>query len=245
MFLLGCQRHFHPPFSFRSCRKENGPWTVQKKRTLGAELAPQAQVRLNTGVVLADCHQFFSLLPARAVLVPRIGFPRVYTAAVIAGGYRKARPPGPADATLERQRKEKQRVSGRSKPPHNPRRAGLFLRIGFPRVYTAAVVAGGHRKDRTPGPADAAPALPGERQRKAPQGVSGKSKPPLTPRRGQRLSGLLPKLSHRETFFLFHRARRIFFLMSQKENGGCIPRRQSRRPPSPRRGRRITQTNSP
>ena len=29
--------------------------------------------------------------------------------------------------------------------------------------------------------------------------------------------------SHRETFFLFHRARRIFFLMSQKENGGCIP----------------------
>ena len=26
-----------------------------------------------------------------------------------------------------------------------------------------------------------------------------------------------------QTFFLFHRARRIFFLMSQKENGGCIP----------------------
>ena len=25
------------------------------------------------------------------------------------------------------------------------------------------------------------------------------------------------------TFFLFHHARRIFFLMSQKENGGCIP----------------------
>ena len=25
------------------------------------------------------------------------------------------------------------------------------------------------------------------------------------------------------TFFLFHRARRIFFLMSQKENGGCVP----------------------
>ena len=24
-------------------------------------------------------------------------------------------------------------------------------------------------------------------------------------------------------FFLFHRARRIFFLMSQKENGGCVP----------------------
>ena len=32
-------REFHPPFSFRSCRKENGPWTVQKKRTLRAEPA--------------------------------------------------------------------------------------------------------------------------------------------------------------------------------------------------------------
>ena len=38
-----------PPFSFRSCRKENGPWTVQKKRTLGAELAHKAQVRLKYG----------------------------------------------------------------------------------------------------------------------------------------------------------------------------------------------------
>ena len=28
-----------PPFSFRSCRKENGPRPVQKKRTLGAEPA--------------------------------------------------------------------------------------------------------------------------------------------------------------------------------------------------------------
>ena len=28
-----------PPFSFRSCRKENGPRPVQKKRTLGAEHA--------------------------------------------------------------------------------------------------------------------------------------------------------------------------------------------------------------
>ena len=26
-----------------------------------------------------------------------------------------------------------------------------------------------------------------------------------------------------QTLFLFHRARRIFFLMSQKENGGCVP----------------------
>ena len=34
-------------------------------------------------------------------------------------------------------------------------------------------------------------------------------------------------------FFLFHRARRIFFLMPQKENGGCIP-------PHPRGDTKIT-----
>ncbi len=35
----------HPPFSFRSCRKENGPCTVQKKRRsggLGGRFAPPA-----------------------------------------------------------------------------------------------------------------------------------------------------------------------------------------------------------
>ena len=31
-----CPARMHPPFSFRSCRKENGPCTVQKKRALGA-----------------------------------------------------------------------------------------------------------------------------------------------------------------------------------------------------------------
>jgi hypothetical protein len=46
-------------------------------------------------------------------------------------------------------------------------------------------------------------------------------------------SGSLP---HRETFFLFHRARRIFFLMSQKENGGCIlPAKPAFPVPAPRR----------
>src|SRR5699024_5269205 len=41
-----------------------------------------------------------------------------------------------------------------------------------------------------------------------------------------------------ETFFLFHRARRIFFLMSQKENGGRILAGQAPwREPVPR-GRR-------
>jgi hypothetical protein len=59
-----------------------------------------------------------------------------------------------------------------------------------------------------------------ERQRKKKQGVSQTSKTPA-PSTARAETFLEPKtLSHRETFFLFHRARRIFFLMSQKENGG-------------------------
>ena len=90
-------------------------------------------------------------------------------------------------------------------------------------MHILAVTVGGHRKACPPSPADAAPALPEERQRKAAQGVSQTSKTHAqpTPRAETFLkSDMLP---HRETFFLFHRARRIFFLMSQKENGGCIP----------------------
>ena len=220
MIRAASARGMHPPFSFRSCRKENGPCTIQKKRTLSAELAHKAQVRLNTGAVLADCHQFSSLLPARAILVPRIGVPRVYTAAVVAGGYRKARPPGPADATMERQRKEKQRVSGRSKPPHNPRRAGLFLRIGFPRVCTAAVVAGGYRKARPPGPADATL----ERQRKEKQGAVRVLQTPArtTPRAETFLEP--DKQSHRAAFFsLGPCTARSLFGKTKKRMGGAFP----------------------
>ena len=106
----------------RSCRKENGPCTVQKKRTLSAELAHKAQVRLNTVAVLANCHQFSSLLPARAVLVPQIGFPRAYTPAVNVGGHRKACPPGPANATLA--------LPGSTSGKR--RRPVLFLESAFP-----------------------------------------------------------------------------------------------------------------
>ena len=40
----------------------------------------------------------------------------------------------------------------------------------------------------------------------------------------------------RKTFFLFHRARRIFFLMFQKENGGASPPGEAGPSPVPRRG---------
>ena len=43
-----------------------------------------------------------------------------------------------------------------------------------------------------------------------------------------------------ETFFLFHRARRMFFLMSQKENGGRIAGWQPSQIPRPM-GRTHTQ----
>ena len=46
----------------------------------------------------------------------------------------------------------------------------------------------------------------------------------LTPIPVQRGGTKVPE--HGQTFFLFHRARRIFFLMSQKENGGRIPHGQ-------------------
>ena len=162
-----------PPILFLKRQKENGRWSRPREKTLARNLR-RAQVRLNTGAVLADCHQFSSLLLARAVFVPRIGFPRVYTAAVNAGGHRKACPPSPVDATLERKRKSAQGVSGTSKTPaRTTPRAETFL------------------------------------------------KPDTLP--------------HRETFFLFHRARRIFFLMSQKENGGCIPAGKAGVVPAPRR----------
>ena len=213
----------HPPFSFRSCRKENGPCTVQKKRTLGAELAHKAQVRLNTGAVLADCHQFSGLLPARAGLFPRIGLPRVYTAAVNVGGSRKARPPCPADATWQRKRKEKRGVSQTSKPPPAPRRGqSPSLESAFPacppRRSTLEVIG----KPSLQAPLTlprCSQAAQAEREAEGIRDLQTPAQP--TPRAETFLkSDMLP---HRETFFLFHRARRIFFLMSQKENGGCIP----------------------
>ena len=94
---------------------------------------------------------------------------------------------------------------------------------GVPRGYTAPVAAGGHRKAHPPSPADATPALPEERKRKERQGVSQTSKTHTQPTPRTETFLKPDRRSHRETFFLFHRARRIFFLRSQKENGGCIP----------------------
>ena len=45
----GCRRQCAPPFSFRSCRKENGPRPVQKKRTLRRRTCAKAQVCLKRG----------------------------------------------------------------------------------------------------------------------------------------------------------------------------------------------------
>ena len=120
------ERGISTPHSlFAASKRERAVEPSKRKNALRGTCA-FAQVRLSTGAVLLGCHQFCTHLPARAGLFPRIGGPRVSNAAVIAGGHRKARPPGPADAAPalpgERQRKEKQGVSGRSQPPRHPRR---------------------------------------------------------------------------------------------------------------------------
>ena len=90
----------HPPFSFRSCRKENGLWTVQKKRTLCAEPARMCRFAENGGLP-NRCLRFFLPfcrfapdLGVRASLAPRVPVrsrPR--------GGCRKACPSGFACAS--------------------------------------------------------------------------------------------------------------------------------------------------
>ena len=117
------------PHSLFAAAKRERAVEPSKRKNAWRGTCAVAQVRLNTGAVLANCHQSWSLLLARAGLVPRVSFPRVYTAAVIAGGYRKAHSPSPADAIWERQRKSTQGVSGTSQPP--PRttpRAKTFLK---------------------------------------------------------------------------------------------------------------------
>ena len=115
------------PHSLFAASKRERVVEPSKRKNAWRGTCAYAQVRLNTGAVLTNCHQFSSLLPARAGLVPRIGFPRVYTAAVNVGGRSKARPPSPADATLERQRKLTQGVSQTSHPPPPAPRRGQRL----------------------------------------------------------------------------------------------------------------------
>ena len=126
------REHSTPHSLFEASKRERAVEPSKRKNAWRGTCAV-AQVRLNTGAVLADCHQFSSLLPARAVFVPRIGVPRVHTPAVNVGGRRKACPPSPADATWQRQRKSAQRVSETSKPPLAPRRAPVsFLESASP-----------------------------------------------------------------------------------------------------------------
>ena len=67
------------------------------------------------------------------------------------------------------------------------------------------------------------PGAPGQRKRKSTQGVSQTSKPPRDLRRGQRPTGLLPYPLTAKHFFFSTVHGAFSFLMSQKENAGCIP----------------------
>ena len=172
---------FHPPHSLFGAPKRERAVEPSKRKNAWRGTCAERKFAYSTGAVLANCHQSWSLLPARAGLFPQIGVPRVYTAAINAGGRSKACPPSPADAT---------------------------------------------------------PALPGERQRKSAQRVSGNSKPTHYPRRGQRFSGLLPYSLTAWRFFLLDRARPVLFLARPKREWGVHSRRQSRQkfnsPNSPR-----------
>ena len=141
-----------------------------------------AQVRLNTGAVLKGCHQFCTHLPARAILVPRIGFPRVYTLAVNAGGRSKAHPPGPADATPALQGSASGKRSRECPDDPNPRATHAAGR-DFPDFYRTF----------------------------PPRGV----------------------------FFSWTVHGPFSFWQDQKENGGGIPRRQSRHRPRAASARKI------
>ena len=89
---------FHPPFSFRSCRKENGPWTVQKKRTL-AQTCTCVQVCLNTGVVRIGADKDKKSPTGRDPLRrSRFSASAADTPAEASGRSRIPCPPGPAAA---------------------------------------------------------------------------------------------------------------------------------------------------
>ena len=65
---------FHPPFSFRSCRKENGPWTVQKKRTL-RRVGPRKRVppAAGEGKLALSCSSFDKTRSSWGILGPGEG----------------------------------------------------------------------------------------------------------------------------------------------------------------------------
>ena len=89
---------FHPPFSFPSCGKENGPWTVQKKRPLFARLTPRRGSPESVPVKTAG------LLPARAgpFQYPDHS-PALASLAVIGVENRMAPAPAPAAAPWSRE----------------------------------------------------------------------------------------------------------------------------------------------
>ena len=175
---------FHPPFSFRPCRKENGPWTVQKKRRLLVRGSRRAAGVFRDGADKTSQSSAGSRrtappsksLPASAVPAEISGWPSHLTSFSFRAVRFAARWPGPT--------KDHGAAAGREAE-------------GIPNLPGLEV------------PQGTGVSVPGCRKRQ-----------PTFPRRRQEVRIFADRPA--ETFFLFHRARRIFFLMSQKENGGCI-----------------------
>mgnify|MGYP007039986382 CR=1 FL=1 len=76
----------HPPFSFRSCRKENGPCTVQKKRPLGRAPVQWPSALTGVGVPVPA-----PILPSLRARLGLLRFPQLPTRGGWCGGRRGAR----------------------------------------------------------------------------------------------------------------------------------------------------------
>ena len=73
----------HPPFSFRSCRKENGPCTVQKKRPLGRAPVQWPSALTGVGVPVPA-----PILPSLRARLGLLRFPQLPTRGGWCGGRR-------------------------------------------------------------------------------------------------------------------------------------------------------------
>ena len=126
---------FHPPFSFRSCRKENGPWTVQKKRTL-AQTCTCVQVCLNTGVVRIGADKDKGSPTGRDILRQfRFSASAADTPAETSGRARIPCPPGPvarcpSTALVAAAKRDASSIRAFPGPEVSPRATRLFRTDG-------------------------------------------------------------------------------------------------------------------
>ena len=202
-----CPAGMHPPFSFPSCGKENGPCTVQKKRPL--RRAPARSRLRATGVGGSVQAPILACLRARYHLLRFLGLP---SRGGWCGGRRGARTH--LICSSFRAFRFATRCPG-------GRRSGSLAYAAM--LLLSSTTGQRQRKEEL----DVSQTSPGQR---FPQG-SGVSVPdfykgvPAIPRRRQEVCAGADRPA--DAFFLFHRARRILFLALPKREWGAHPRGNS------------------